>query len=166
MRRVILSTIALVVLGLFIPQTCFAQLDPWERVRLIEPGKRVKVVRLDGKSLSGRMQAWSSEEIAILQGNGNVARVSKREVASVALQAGMSRGRKAGWAALIGAGLGFAVFGGACASSGDCFVSPAGVGAAGAIFVGGFAAGVAALIPPHKELIYTAKPVSTPATGY
>jgi hypothetical protein len=31
--------------------------------------------------------------------------------------------------------------------------------------VGGFAAGVAALIPPHKELIYTAKPVSSPATS-
>jgi hypothetical protein len=165
MRRVLLSTLALVLLGMLIPLTCFAQSDAWERVRLIEPGKRVKVVRLDGKSLSGKMQAWSSEEIVILQGKGKVVQVARTDVATVALQAGMSRARKAGWAALIGAGLGFAVFGGACAGSGECDAPPAGVGASGAIFVGGFAAGVAALIPPHKELIYTAKPVSSPATS-
>ncbi len=69
---------------------------------------------------------------------------------------GMSRGRKALWAGgIVGGGLG-AVVAAACASGG-CEISPAAMFAAGALVYGGIAAGIAALFPPHKELIYSAR---------
>jgi hypothetical protein len=138
-------------------RTCFAQLDPWERVKLIEPGKRVSVALHSGKSIKGKMQEWSSEGLTVLQGKGRMERVLKSDVAKIELVAGMSRGRRAAWAGLIGGIAGGLLVVGSCASTGECDSSsmPAGV-TAGIFSFGGVAAGIAALIPQHKEVIYTA----------
>ena len=50
----------------------------------------------------------------------------------------------------------------ACAAGSNCDVPPGAIAAGGALFFGGIAAGIAALFPPHKEVIYTALP-SAPA---
>jgi hypothetical protein len=135
---------------------CFAQVDPWERVKLIEPGKKVTITLSANKSISGRIQSWSPDGLVLIQGKDKVTHLAKTEIAKVALLAGMSRGRRALWAGLIGGGAGAGIFGGLCAGNYDCDASPAAVAAAGGIWVGGIAAGVAALIPQHKEVIYTA----------
>ncbi len=129
-------------------------LDPWERVRLIEPGRRVQVVRTDGKSFEGAMKSWTADGLSVEQRGNKVRDVPKAEVARVAMVGGMSRAKRAGYGAAIGGAIGFAVYAALCAGAGGCDFSPALVGAAGGVFIGGVAAGIAALFPRHKEVIY------------
>jgi hypothetical protein len=139
--------------------TCFGQMDTWERVKLIETGKKVSVALQGGKSVSGKMREWSPESITLLQGRDKVVQVARSEVKTVAFSAGMSRGRRALWAGSIGGAAGAAIGAAACVStSSDCDVPPAAIAAGGALWIGGIAAGIAALIPQHKETVYIATP--------
>ncbi len=138
--------------------------DPWERIRLIEPGKKVAITLNSGKSVNGKMGSWSPEGLTVLKGGDKAEQLAKSDVAKVALVAGMSRGSRAGWAALIGGGAGTALYGGTCAGDRWCPTNPAAMAAAGGIFFGGIAAGIAALIPQHQELLYVARPAPRNAT--
>ncbi len=154
--QILRSALGLLLAELLCWQTCLAQIDPWERVKLIEDGKKVSVKLLSGKTLNARMEGWSTDGLSVRQGKDKVVPVAKADVAEVAMVIGMSRGRKALWAGgIVGGGLG-AVVAAACASGG-CEISPAAMFAAGALVYGGIAAGIAALFPPHKELIYSAR---------
>jgi hypothetical protein len=136
-----------------------AQTDPWERVKLIERGKNVSVTLVSGKSVSGKMEEWQPDALVLRKGKGTVA-VAKAEAAKVYLSAGMSRGRRAAWAFGAGLGAGAVLYAVAAATAGggDTPAETAGIIAVGGAFIGGIAAGIAALIPQHKELIYTARP--------
>jgi hypothetical protein len=135
-------------------QVCFAQVDPWERIKLMEQGKKISVKLNSGRSVNGQMEAWSTDGLSVRQGKDKVTQVAKSEVARVAMPIGMSRGRRATYAGVfVGGGLG-ALVAAACASQG-CDGSPAALFAAGALLYGGIAAGIAAIFPQHKEVIYT-----------
>jgi molybdopterin-binding protein len=162
-RRALRNALALLLVALIYQQTCLAQVDPWERVKLIEPGKNVHVKLQSGKTVKGKMEAWSADGLTVRQGKQKVAAVAKSDVAQVALVIGKSRGRKAMWAGLI-TGSAVGGFLGAlchllgCSAEGALYgVVPISAGSAGV------AAGIAALFPPHKEVLYTAAP-STPGT--
>jgi len=53
------NAVVILLVNLLCWQVCFAQVDPWERVKLIEPGKKVSVKLLSGRTVNGRMEAWS-----------------------------------------------------------------------------------------------------------
>lgn len=156
---------AILAVALLVPRPSPAQSDSWERVRLIEPGKGVHVRLLSGKTVKGKMESWSGEGLRLRQSRGNVVPVSKSDVQRVSFVAGMSRGRRAAWAALIGGGGGFALGAGVCGGSGDCDYHPAAIGAGTALWVGGISAGIAALIPQHKETVYIIRAPSGAARG-
>jgi hypothetical protein len=140
---------------LFAWQVCLAQVDPWERVKLIEQGKKVQVKLHSGKNVNGKMEAWSTEGLSIRQGKDRAVPVAKSDVAQVAMVSGLSRGRKAGYAFLITGGTIAGLTYAACSSSGceEPYAAFAALGLAG--FFGAIAAGIAALFPQHKEVIYT-----------
>ena len=148
--------IALLLVGLLYHQPSLAQVDPWERIKLIEQGKRVNVTLHSGKTVKGRMESWTADGLSVRQGKDKVVPVAKSEVARVAMVTGMSRGRKASYAGLITGGILGGLWGGLCAAEG-CDVSGAAAVVAVAGFFGGIAAGIAALFPPHNEVIYTAQ---------
>ncbi len=136
-------------------QTCLAQIDPWERIKLIEEGKKVQVKLLSGKTLNGKMEAWSPEGLTVRQGNDKVVPVAKSDVAQVAMVSGMSRGTKASYAGLITGGVVGGLTLAACASS-DCSGEMSGWLLLATGIYAGIAAGIAALFPQHKEVIYAA----------
>ena len=159
-QRAVNHAVALLLAALLCGQTCLAQVDPWERVKLIEPGKNVHVRLHSGTTVKGRMESWNPDGLSVRQGKDKVVPLAKSDIARVAMATGLSRGRKAGYAALIGGGAGAAIFGAAAASGPTGLDVPAGaLVAAGAIWIGGISAGVAALFPQHKEVIYTAAPL-------
>jgi len=130
-----------------------AQVDRWERVKLVEPGKRVRVELRGGKPVSGTFEEWTPEAVRVRQGGGKVVRIEKADVDRLSMVTGMSRARKAGWAAAatgaILGGLGAAV----CVKEG-CSGGEAGFVAGAVGFYAAVAAAVAALFPPHREVIY------------
>jgi hypothetical protein len=159
-------SIVILSFGICSPEAAFAQVDPWERVKLIEPGKSVHVKLNAGRTVKGRMESWTAEGLTVRQGKDKVVNLTKSEVARVAMVTGMSRGRKAAYGGAIGGAIGAGVTAGICAAS-ICDY-PGAVTAGGALWVGGLAAGIAALFPQHKEVIYTASPAGTnsnPAAG-
>jgi hypothetical protein len=143
-------------------QTCLAQVDPWERVKLIEPGKKVSVKLHADKSVNGKMDAWRPDGLSVRQGGAKVVSVEKSDVAQVALVTGWSRGRKALVAGLITGGVVGGLTGAALANC--CDVAPALAAGAGG-FWGGVAAGIAALFPQHHEVIYSAPAPSGRSSG-
>jgi hypothetical protein len=157
------NAFALLLMALLYHQTGQAQVDPWERIKLIEQGKNVSVKLHSGQTVKGRMESWSADGLGVRQGKGKVAPVAKSDVAQVAMVTGMSRGRKATYAGLIAGGIMGGLTGAACASAG-CDADPAFVVPVVAGFWGGVAAGIAALFPPHQEVIYTTEAVPL-ATG-
>ena len=157
MRTALSTTLVFALIVTLGRPVCFAQVDAWERVRLVEPGKKVSVTLKSGKSVNGKMHAWSADGVTLLQGKDRVVQVPRADVTKVAMAAGMSRGRRAGYAALIGGGVGAGLFTGLCAGDSDCDIAPASIGLVAGMFIGGIAAGIAALIPQHKEVIYRAE---------
>lgn len=109
-----------------------------------------------GTTVKGKMESWNTEGLSLRQVNDKVVKLAKSDVAQVAIATGWSRGRKAAYGLLIGAGAGAGFLGGTCAASAGCDVPPAAMAAGGALAVGGIAAGVAALFPQRREVIYTA----------
>lgn len=142
----------------------WAQVDPWERVKLIEPGKKLAVRLHSGKTVKGKMELWTSDGLSIRQGREKLNTISKADVARVALLTGRSRGRKALYAGLITGGVMGGLMGAACANGG-CYAEPAILVPAAAGFWGGLAAGIAALFPQHQEILYTAAPLEARAVG-
>jgi len=150
------NALALLLVALLYQQTCLAQVDPWERVKLIEDGKKVQVKLLSGVTVNGKMEGWSTDGLSVRQGKNRVVPVAKADIAQVAMVGGMSRGRKALWAGgIVGGGLGGVLVAG-CASSGGCDVPLAALFAGSVLLYGGVAAGIAALFPQHREVIYRA----------
>ncbi len=138
-------------------QSSSARSDAWERAKLIAPGKKVSVRLHNGKTVNGKLQSWSPEGLTVLT-RDRVMEVGKSEIATIALVVGMSRGRRAMWAALIGGAAGAGVGGALCATGSGCDVPTAALAAGTAVSIGGIAAGIAALIPQHKEVIYATSP--------
>ncbi len=93
--RALGNTLALMVMALLYQQTCLAQVDPWDRVKLIEEGKKVQVELLSGKTLKGKMEAWSAEGLTVRQGKDRLVQAAKADVAKVVLVSGTSRSLKA-----------------------------------------------------------------------
>ena len=152
------SAVVLLLVCTLWHQPSLAQVDPWERIRLIEPGKNVSVRLNSGKTVKGKMEAWNSDGLSVRQGGNKRVPLAKLEVAQVALVTGMSRGRKATYAGLIAGGITASIAGAAVAS--DSWFSglwPVAAAVTGLIW-GGIAAGIAALFPQHNEVIYTAAP--------
>lgn len=128
---------------------------PYSVGKMIEEKKKVQVKLHSDKTVNGRMEAWSTDGLSVRQGKNRVVPVAKSDVAQVAMASGMSRGRKAAYAGLIAGGITGGITVVTCAKY-RCVPSAGvvvlGVGAAW----GGIAGGIAALFPPHKEVIYTA----------
>jgi hypothetical protein len=162
--RILNSAVPLILAGLLSWQTCFAQVDPWERVKLVEPGKKLSVKLHSGRSVNGKMETWSTDGVAVRQGKDRVVQVKKSDVAQVAMVMGMSRARKAALAGGITGAIGGGLGGLVCAGLGCDGEEAAAVVLANAGLWGGIAAGIASLFAPHKEVLYTALP-SVPATG-
>ncbi len=157
-NAVLLSLAALLPGGV-----CFAQVEPWERVRLIEEGKNVSVTLHSGAKVNGKMQAWNPDGMSVRRGKKVIA-VEKTEVARVEFVTGMSRGRRAAWAGGITGGI-IAGLSGAVCGAYHCHPSAGAVVAANGAIYGAAAAGIAALFPPHKETIYNALSPARPHTG-
>src|SRR5574340_140454 len=83
--------IALLLVALVYHQTCLAQVNPWERVKLIEPGKSVSVKLHSGKTVKGKMEAWNDDGLSVRKGKDKVVEVAKSDVAQVAMVTGMTR---------------------------------------------------------------------------
>lgn len=150
--------VVLLLLVVLHHQTCLAQVEPWQRVNLIEQGKRVHVKLHSGKTVKGKMESWNTDGLTIRQGKDKIVSLTKSDVAQVVMPIGMSRGRKAAYGGLIGGGIGAALFGAVCAGAeGGCYAPTAAVAAGAALWIGGIAAGIAALFPQHKEIIYRAE---------
>lgn len=141
---------------------CLAQADDWERVKLIQPGKTISVVLQKGDSFDARLKEWTPDGISVLRRRDRVQEIAKPDVRKISLVVGMHPAKRAGWAALVGGGVGFAFWAGLCAATNCEFLSTMEVGAAGGMFVGAISAGVAALIPRHREKIYEVSPATRP----
>jgi hypothetical protein len=143
----------------FVP-ACLAQVDTWEFLKTVQPGRNVRVKLKSNKALKGRMDAWRPEGMSLRQGGGKVVSLDKSEISEVALLIGKSRARRAAYAGLITA-IGLGTLTGLAYSSADCCeLAPAAVGAAFGAFGGMVAAGIAALFPQHHEVIYSARPAA------
>ena len=147
---------ALLLAALLYQQASLAQVDPWERIKLIDQGKQVNVKLHSGQTVKGRMESWDPDGIGVRQGKDKVVPVAKSDVKQVAMVGGWSRARKAAYAGLIAGGITGGLMGAACSSS-DCDVSVPAMAASAAVVVGCIAAGIAALFPQHKEVIYQAQ---------
>ena len=156
------NSVALLFAYLICTPVCLAQADPWEHVRIIQPGRNVYVKLHTNKSLKGKMDAWRSDGLTILRDGSHVVSIQKSDVAQVALLIGKSRRRKALYAGLIaGAAVG-TLTGIAYKSSDCCEVPTAAVVAGSGAFYGGLAAGIAALFAQHHEVVYSAaKPLDS-----
>jgi hypothetical protein len=153
--QVLKTAVALFLVQLLGWQMCFGQVDPWKRITLIKQGRNVAVKLQSGKTLNGKMEGWNPEGLTVRQGKDKVVPVVKSDVAQVAIVSGLSRRSMAASGGLIAGGIGGGLSGAACASLG-CGALSVWVGALAFAVVGGIAAGIAALFPPHKEVMYTA----------
>jgi len=156
------NSVALLFACLICTPACLAQADPWEHVRIIQPGRNVYVKLHNNKSLKGKMDAWRPDGLTIVQDGSHVVSITKSDVAQVALLIGKSRGRKALYAGLIAGAAAGTLTGIAYHSSDCCEVPAAAIVAGSGAFYGGVAAAIAALFPQHHEVIYSA---SAPATS-
>ena len=174
-RRLATNTLVLILVGVLAQQACLAQADAWDRVQLIQPGKKVSVQLGSGKTVSGTMEAWGASDLTVRHHKDQIIVLARSDVKKVALVSGMSRGRKATYTGLVAAG-GFrgalgALEGAACTRPQSCCGSSACTGpemVAVAAFWSGVAAGIAALFPQHKEVVYQAlsgQPSGNPNAG-
>jgi hypothetical protein len=157
------TVLRVLIVCALISQLGLGQIDPWERVRLIEQGKSVSIKLLSGNTVSGKMDEWQADGLVIRKRKDKTVTIPRPDVARVYLNAGMSRGHRAAWAFGIGGGTGAALYGGVAAASGGVDgISTGAFALGGGLFIGGISAAIAALIPQHKELIYQA-PAAAPA---
>jgi len=162
-HAILRNTALLSLAALLSSRLCLAQVEPWERIRLIDEGKNVSVTLFSGEKVNGKMGAWTVDGIQVRKGDKAVT-VEKGRVERVELVTGMSRGRKAAWAGGITGGIVAGLVGLVCAEY-RCKPSGFAATAGSAALWGGGAAGIAALFPAHKELIYRAPPPIGSVTG-
>ncbi|HUI80891.1 MAG TPA: hypothetical protein VLY24_23360 [Bryobacteraceae bacterium] len=158
-RRLATNTLVLILVGVLAQQACLAQADAWDRVQLIQPGKKVSVQLGSGKTVSGTMEAWGASDLTVRHHKDQIIVLARSDVKKVALVSGMSRGRKATYTGLVAAGALGTLEGAACTRPQRCCGSSACTGpemVAVAAFWSGVAAGIAALFPQHKEVVYQA----------
>jgi hypothetical protein len=150
LRTATLSLLACLVAA----QTALAQTDPWDRVQTIERGRTIEVKLCAPSSFRGKMEAWRPDGLTVVRGS-KVYSYEKSEIAQVALVIGKSRAKKALIAGLVTGGAVAGVLGAVAAKEDCCYDVPAGaiVGVTAVVW-GGAAAGIAALFPPHREVIY------------
>jgi hypothetical protein len=159
--KVVRSATVILLAPFMLQLACLAQVDAWERIKLIEPGRSVHVKVQSGKTVKGKFESWSPDKLGLRQGKDRVVDVGRAEVVRIAVVTGRSRRSRAGYAGLIGGAVGAGLLGVACAAGSGCDVSPGAMAAGGALYFGGIAAAIAALIPQHKDVIYAATPDST-----
>lgn len=153
-RPMTYSKYGIVLIGLGVASLCPAQhSDPWDRLQTIQPSAKVEVRNLAGKRVSGSFEQATANSIRVRTGQG-IVNTTKADVASVSLVMGRSRGKKA----LIGFAVGAAVMGGlfAIGCARDCDSEEVPYAALAIPFVGGITAGVAALFPQHRLVLYEA----------
>jgi hypothetical protein len=141
-------------------QLVLPQVDAWERVKRVETGKQVSITLQSGKSVSGKMSEWRADGVSLQRGK-RIESLAKADITKVYVTAGMSRGKRAAWAAGIGGAAGAGTFGALVAGGDTAYVPPGAIVAVGALFISGTAAGIAALIPQRKQLVYQAPGAST-----
>src|SRR5689334_11367692 len=117
---ILLATIAV--------QPAPAQVENWEGLKLISPGMPVLVRTTDGKQINGFIRMWNPDRLTIGH-RQEVSDIARADVDQIATRAGISRARRAAWAAVIGAGVGAVLYIGLC-SLAECDVSYKLVGAA------------------------------------
>lgn len=151
--RVVAPRVALVFVTLLFAQAAMAQSDPWQRVQLAQAGRKVEVRNRAGHRMSGTLESWSPGSISLRNRKG-VTTFDRNDVASVAMLVGWSRGKKAAVAFGVTAAVVGALVGAGCAKGCDDgvqYVLPAIPG------LGGAAAGVAALFPQQREVLYSSE---------
>ncbi len=153
--RIVRAAVAVAVLILATAQGR-AQSGRWEQVKLVEPGKRVRVELRSGRPVNGTLEEWTPETVRVRRGGGGIAHIARAEVDRLSMVIGMSRRRKAAWAAAATAGIVGGLGTAVCVKEGGSG-SEAGFVAAAVGFYSAVAAGVAALFPPHREVVYEAE---------
>lgn len=169
--RSVRSALELLLVVLLCQQTCLAQVDPWERIKLIEAEKKVQVKLRSGETVKGKMGTWSADGLTVLRGKNKSVPAAKADVAQVAMVRGISRARRALYGSgALAAGSGIAVAWGCrcctpCSTQGNAR-------AAATVGLMGVTAGVVllvwALFPQHKVVIYRAQQPAGegPPAGY
>lgn len=155
------STLSVFLAWALVCQPGLSQTDPWERVKLIENGKAVSVKLASGKTVRGKMDEWRPDGLVVRRGADKTVTVARADAAKVYLAAGMSRGRRAAVVFGIGTAAAAGLFGVAVASDSgghDSYGEAIAFILVFAPLFGGIAAGIAALIPQHKELIFSVAP--------
>ena len=141
--------------------TSFAQTTPWERVRFIEPGRKIEVRQQSGKAVTGKFEGMTDQGIQVRQ-DKNVVAIRQEEVRSVALVIGKSRSTKSAIGFGVTAGILGGIVGAACASKSGCG-EDAWAALIGIPLYSAMVAGICALFPPHKEFVYKAEGAPQPA---
>jgi hypothetical protein len=73
-----------VLLGLLaLPCTTAAQTDPWERIGLIDPGRKVEIRQFAGKRISGNFAGFDATAVKVKTGGGDVVSIARGNVRSV-----------------------------------------------------------------------------------
>ena len=142
------------VLVILVPALLCAQ-SAWDNLCNIQPGRKVEVRQTGGKKISARFQSASESAVTVQTGR-ELRSIPRAEVSSVSLVIGKSRGTKAAIAAGVTGGALGGMIGAYCAAGDECTLSNG-----GPIVIGFFAAiagGIAALFPPHREVVYSASP--------
>src|SRR3954453_6177913 len=99
-------------------KTRIAKVEDWERLRQLSPKASVSIRTTEGKELKGSIRAWKPDGLAIEHGK-QVSEMARGDVERISTNVGVCRARRAGWAALIGAGAGAILYIGLC-SAGEC----------------------------------------------
>jgi hypothetical protein len=133
---------------------CLCQIDPWEQTKLIPEGRSIYVQLASGKTVSGKMGTWNEDGLMLSQPGDHTVHVAKADVTQISVGVGKSRGQKAKWAFLIGGTAGGSLMG-LTAASVDGTYAGVGGGTGGFFLFGGISAAIAALVPQHKEVIYS-----------
>ena len=61
-------TLGLLLVGLPSGQLCFAQAGEWQRLKLIQTGKKVSVKLRSGRAVDGKTEGWTGEWLGVLPG--------------------------------------------------------------------------------------------------
>jgi hypothetical protein len=128
----------------------------WDNLRNLQAGRKVEVRQTSGKKISGRFESASDVAITVQVGR-ETRSIPREQVASLSLVIGKSRGTKAAIAGGVTGGVLATMVGISCAANNGCEDGMEYV-IIGIPMYSGVAAGIAALFPPHREVVYSAQP--------
>jgi hypothetical protein len=92
--------VAKISLLLLLTSVLFAQVQPWDTVKQLPPGKEVRVTLVDGRKLRGGIQSVTDDTLVLTSKSTET--LSRATVSKVATKGKSHRGRNA----LIGLGIG------------------------------------------------------------